>query len=263
MDSGSQPARIIAKRSALDEAAPLIGIFGFLKPYKRIAESLRAFRRLLRVSPEAKLILVGEPHPDFPLQSLIQSLDLTPHVRVLGFRPIEEFVGYLAACDIILNLRYPTVGENSGTLMRALGLGKAVVVSDVGSFCELPESVCLRAPVDATEEDHLFEYLNMLVSRPDIRRAMGAEARRWVETECTWPKVARKYAEFLDSIANHSAGVERGVSEETSVFVPPAVEDQKPAEPLQVEAGLHSFLVAQRRGQELCRRSISRGWRRR
>ena len=148
------------------------------------------------------MILVGEPHPDFPLQSLIQSLGLTANVRALGFQPIPEFVGNLAACDIVLNLRYPTVGENSGTLMRALGLGKAVIVSEVGSFLELPDDICLKVPVDATEEEYIFEYLNMLASRPDIRRAMGAEARRWVETECSWPKVARKYVEFLDSVAH-------------------------------------------------------------
>jgi SAM-dependent methyltransferase len=189
-------------RLGLDETTPLIGVFGFLKPYKRIAESLRALRRLVRVEPKAKMILVGEPHPEFSLESLIQSLDLAPHVRVLGFRPIEEFVGYMAACDIVLNLRYPTVGENSGTLMRALGLGKAVIVSAVGSFSELPDSICLKAPVDASEEDHLFEYLNLLVSRPDVRRSLGSGAREWVETECAWPTVAKKYAEFLEQIAN-------------------------------------------------------------
>ena len=53
-------------RLGLDERAPLIGIFGFLKPYKRIAESLRAFRRLIRVVPEARMILVGEAHPELP-----------------------------------------------------------------------------------------------------------------------------------------------------------------------------------------------------
>jgi glycosyltransferase involved in cell wall biosynthesis/SAM-dependent methyltransferase len=192
-------------RLGLDETTPLIGIFGFLKPYKRIAESLRAFRRLVRVHPSAKMILVGDPHPELQLESLIRTLDLGLHVRVLGFRPIEEFVGYLAACDIVLNLRYPTVGENSGTLMRALGLGKAVVVSEVGSFSELPETICLKAPVDASEEDHLFEYLNLLVSRPELRRALGARAREWVETECTWPKVARRYADFLERIAGNGA----------------------------------------------------------
>jgi SAM-dependent methyltransferase len=190
-------------RLGLDETTPLIGIFGFLKPYKRIAESLRAFRRLLRVEPRAKMILVGEPHPEFPLQSLIQSLGLEAGVRVLGFRPIDEFVGYIAACDIVLNLRYPTVGENSGTLMRALGLGKAVIVSDVGSFNELPAGICLKAPVDASEEDHLFEYLNLLVSRPDVRRTLGDKAREWVETECAWPTVAQRYVEFLEAVADN------------------------------------------------------------
>ncbi len=159
----------------------------------------------MRVHPEAKLILVGEPHPELKLQSLIQSLDLALHVRVLGFRPIEEFVGYAAACDIILNLRFPTVGENSGTLMRALGLGKAVIVSEAGSFSELPASICLTAPVDASEEDHLFEYLNLLVTRPDIRQALGARAREWVRTECTWPQVAHRYADFLERIASNGA----------------------------------------------------------
>ncbi|HYL75868.1 MAG TPA: glycosyltransferase [Bryobacteraceae bacterium] len=189
----------------LDESTPLIGIFGFLKPYKRIAESLRAFRRLLRVEPRAKMILVGEPHPELPLQSMIHSLDLREAVRVLGFQPIEEFVGYVAACDIVLNLRFPTVGENSGTLMRALGLGKAVIVSEVGSFSELPDDICLKAPVDSSEEDHLFEYLNLLVSRSHLRQALGAKAREWVATECSWPHVAERYVQFLEAVANGHA----------------------------------------------------------
>lgn len=209
----------------LNEDGPLIGIFGFLKPYKRIAESLRALRRLLRVQPSVKMILVGEPHADFPLQSLIQSLDLSASVRVLGFRPIDEFVGYLAACDVVLNLRYPTVGENSGTLMRALGLGKAVLVSAVGSFNELPDSICLKVPVDASEEDVLFEYLNLLVSRPEIRRTLGAKARSWVQNECSWPKVARKYADFLDCVAT---------GREFASSLPPDVEPPPAPAPIKV-----------------------------
>jgi glycosyltransferase involved in cell wall biosynthesis/SAM-dependent methyltransferase len=222
-------------RLGIDETAPLIGIFGFLKPYKRIAESLRAFRRLVRVHPAAKMILVGEPHPELQLHSLIRSLDLGLHVRVLGFRPIEEFVGYVAACDIILNLRYPTVGENSGTLMRALGLGKAVIVSEAGSFSELPDSVCLKAPVDATEEDHLFEYLNMLVSREDVRRALGARAREWVETECTWPQVARRYADFLERVAHNGAVPTAAEILRVEPSSPTAVTATAPAAPVHIE----------------------------
>jgi glycosyltransferase involved in cell wall biosynthesis/SAM-dependent methyltransferase len=191
-------------RLGLDEMAPLLGVFGFLKPYKRIAEALRALKRLVRLEPRVKMILAGEPHPDLPLAALIRRLDLAASVRVLGFVPIEDFEGYMAACDIVLNLRYPTVGETSGSLLRALGLGKATLVSDVGAFRELPEDVCLKVPVDTTEEDVIFEYLNLLVSRPSVARGMGARAREWVERECNWPLVARRYVEFLSALLEGS-----------------------------------------------------------
>lgn len=214
-------------RLGINETTTLIGIFGFLKPYKRIAEAMRAFRRLLRVEPNVKMILVGEPHPDFPVQSLIESLGLSADVRVLGFTPIEDFVGYIAACDVVLNLRFPTVGENSGTLMRSLGLGKAVIVSDVGSFCELPDGTCLKAPVDGSEEDFLFEYLNLLASRADIRQDLGMRARRWVEQECNWTSVAERYVDFVRAVA----GGRQWLGDETQCSPLPAAVQPRPEAP--------------------------------
>jgi len=158
---------------------PLIGIFGFLKPYKRIVQSLWAFRRVVDRHPEARMILVGEAHPELPLASMVHALGLGAHARHIDFPSIQDFNGYLAACDIVLNLRYPTVGETSGTLLRALGMGKPVVVSDVGAFREFPEGVCLKAPVDAAEEEYLVEYMQLLVERP---------------------KVAQRYTDFLARI---------------------------------------------------------------
>src|SRR5579875_955783 len=189
------------ERLGLDERTPLIGVFGFLKPYKRIAESLRAFRRLVRLAPQARMILVGEAHPELPLASLISTLDLSAQARHIGFSPIDDFNGYLSACDIVLNLRYPTVGESSGTLLRALGLGKAVLVSDIGSFREYPDEICLKVPVGAGEEDLIFEYLNLLVSRPEVATEVGARAREYVSRECSWDRVAGRYAEFLEAVA--------------------------------------------------------------
>ncbi|MFN0100634.1 MAG: methyltransferase domain-containing protein [Bryobacteraceae bacterium] len=194
-------------RLGLDERTPLIGVFGFLKPYKRIAECLRAMRRLVRVRPDAKLILCGEAHPDFPVASMIRGMGLEENVRMMGYVPIEDFTGYISACDIVLNLRFPTVGESSGTLLRSLGLGRAVVVSDVGSFAEYPDSICLKAPVGAGEEDTLYEYLNLLVARPAVARAIGARARRWVAEECNWARVAGMYRDFACAVRDGSPWV--------------------------------------------------------
>ncbi len=204
-------------RLGLEPQTPLAGIFGFLKPYKRIGESLRAFKRLTRLEPRARLILVGEPHPDFPVAELIHSLGLDDAVRVVGYVPIDDFSGYLAACDIVLNLRHPTLGESSGTLLRALGLGRAVLVSDVGSFREFPDDICLKVPVGPDEEDLIFEYLNLLVSRPSLAVTMGDRARRWVDAECNWGRVAEKYLSFLEAARDGRPWPEGGP--------PPAIEE--------------------------------------
>lgn len=205
--------------------APLVGVFGHLKPYKRIAETLRAFRRLVKRNPFARLILVGEEHPDLPLDPLIGSLDLQGHVRHIGFAPIDDFVGYMAACDIIVNLRYPTVGESSGSMLRALGLGKPVLVSVVGSFAEFPDEVCLKVPVGGpAEEDLIYEYLHYLCEHPEEARVLGSAAREWVAETCNWNRVAGQYLDFCQQvIADERAQTDRspGIAPDAARFAEP------------------------------------------
>jgi len=75
------------------------------------------------------------------------------------------------------------------------------MVSEVGSFAEFPDDVCLKVPVGAGEEDLIFEYLNLMVSRPDVARQLGARAREYVARECNWDTVARQYTAFLEAVA--------------------------------------------------------------
>ena len=210
----------IRHRLGLDQTTPLIGAFGYLKPYKRIAESLRALRRLIRVAPQVKMILGGEPHPDLPILQLIRTLELDSHVRLLGYTSEEDFAAYIGACDIIVNLRFPTVGETSGSLLRAFSAGLPALVSDVGAFAELPDGVCLKVPVDAGEEDLIYEYLDLLVSRPEVGREIGARARSWVEADCGWRTVARKFVEFLDAVVSGTDVAELSTSVPVAVFSP-------------------------------------------
>ena len=58
----------------------------------------------------------------------------------------------------------------------------------------------------AGEEDLIFEYLNLLVSRPEVARALGARARDYVARECNWATVAAQYAGFLDAVVRGMPG---------------------------------------------------------
>ena len=75
-----------------------------------------------------------------------------------------------------------------------------MLVSEVGAFAELPDDICLKVPVGAGEEDLIFEYLNLLVSRPEVARSLGARAHAYVERECNWDSVAHRYASFLCAV---------------------------------------------------------------
>jgi SAM-dependent methyltransferase len=143
------------------------------------------------------MVIAGMPHPEVPIAARIEELGLQEKVQVLGFQELDDLDGYIAACDVVLNLRWPTFGETSGIAMRAFGLGKTVVVSDSGSDREWPDDVCVRIPCDRFEEEVLAETLRWLVSDPAITAEIGASAARFVRENCDWDIVAHSYAEFI------------------------------------------------------------------
>jgi len=171
--------------------------FGFITPAKRLDVALRAFARLRReVAPDALYLLVGEvsPHYDF---AKVLTPELSGGVVPVGRTELPEFLRYMAAADVAVNLRYPSAGETSGTLIRLLGMGKAVVVSNTGAFAEIPDGCCAKIDLDATEEELLFATLRALAADPALRRQMGENARRHVAAHHTLEGSAQAYADFV------------------------------------------------------------------
>jgi glycosyltransferase involved in cell wall biosynthesis len=107
----------------------------------------------------------------------------------------------MAAADIHVCLRAPTMGETSGSALRALSLGKPLVVSDLGWFSELPDSVALKVPVDEHETRTLAGALALLADDAAARRAMGEAARHLAETEHAVGHVADLYVQAVEQAA--------------------------------------------------------------
>jgi glycosyltransferase involved in cell wall biosynthesis len=181
---------------------PLIGCFGFLNMNKRIPELLRAFASLRRHRPEARLLLVGGAGERFDVQRRLERLGLTDGVERLDYVAEERMWSLMAACDVLVNLRYPTMGETSGSVIRALSLGHPLVVSDVGWFSELPDDAVLKVPVDEHEVATLAAALELAAEHG---ASLGARARAYVEREHALPKVADAYVAALEAAAGGDA----------------------------------------------------------
>ena len=123
----------------------------------------------------------------------------------------ERLWSLLAATDVSVSLRYPTMGETSGVVVRALSLGRPLVVSDVGWFSELPDEVALKVPVGGDEVEVLAEHARAASRATRARRAGHGRgrprARRAAST--TLGRVAEAYTAALEEAAGGEAGARR------------------------------------------------------
>jgi glycosyltransferase involved in cell wall biosynthesis len=181
---------------------PLIGCFGFLTMNKRIPQLLEAFAAFRRDRPGARLLLAGAAGERFDIDRRLERLGLTEGVERLDYVPEQRMWSLMAACDVLVNLRYPTMGETSGSAIRAMSLGKPLLVSDVGWFSELPDDAVLKVPVDEHEVRVIEAALGVAA---DHGASLGAAARAYVEREHALPKVADAYVAALEVAAGGDA----------------------------------------------------------
>jgi glycosyltransferase involved in cell wall biosynthesis len=181
---------------------PLIGCFGYLNMNKRIPQLLEAFASYRRERPGARLLLVGASGERFDVERRLERLGLTDGVERMDYVPEKRMWSLMAACDVLVNLRYPTMGETSGSVIRALALGQPLLVSDVGWFSELPDDVVLKVPLDDYEVATIAAALAVAV---DHGASLGAAARDYVEREHALPRVAERYVAALETAAGGSA----------------------------------------------------------
>jgi glycosyltransferase involved in cell wall biosynthesis len=178
------------------EGRPLLGCFGHLNESKRVPQLLAAFERLQRRVPDARLLLVGSLAPR------LGELRLPDGVVREEYVPEERLWALMAACDACVSLRAPTMGETSAVVVRALSVGKPLVVSDVGWFRELPDEVAIKVPVGDGEVDALEHALERAAASPE----MGAAALRLAESEHRLGHVADLYAAALTQAAADPPG---------------------------------------------------------
>ena len=177
----------------------LVGCFGHLNESKRIPQLYAAFARLRTRLPEARLLLVGGA------SRRLADLETPEGVTREGYVDEGRLWSLMDSCDVVVSLRAPTMGETSGTAVRALSAGVPLVVSDVGWFSELPDEVAVKVAPDEHEVETLTVELERLLTDDEARAAMGAAAHELARQEHAVERVADLYAAALEEAAGGEA----------------------------------------------------------
>jgi glycosyltransferase involved in cell wall biosynthesis len=100
---------------------------------------------------------------------------------VTGRLSLEDFTRHIAAADVVLALRFPSHGEMSAALVRALGLGRPALVSaGTPAGLEFPEGVVVPVTPGPVEAEELSALLRRLLEDPALRELIGRLAREHV-----------------------------------------------------------------------------------
>jgi glycosyltransferase involved in cell wall biosynthesis len=177
---------------------------------KQVTLALEAFARLRTEFPQARYVAVGdELKSDLDLQAWLQQRDMGDAVISTGYlADTRAFLSWISAADVLVNLRYPTVGETSATALRGLAAGKPVIVSDHGWYAELPDNACVK--ITPNNGEALYQAMRRLAGDASLRRAIGQRAAAYAEREHSLAAAAQRYLDFIgDTVARATCKLAR------------------------------------------------------
>lgn len=174
----------------------VIGCLGWMNSNKRPQVIIQSLARLRQQGFPVKLVFLGKKGTE-ECNTLIEREKLEDAVVITGYLEREEYLAGLELSNIILNLRYPTMGESSATLCETIKAGKPCIVTAINQYMEYPDDVCWKVPLGRTEVPSLTAMLQYLLEHEEVRNAMAENARTYADEVLNCENIARLYARLI------------------------------------------------------------------
>jgi glycosyltransferase involved in cell wall biosynthesis len=180
---------------------------GLATAAKGLDVALRALSGLRRRHPRLLFVVAGES-PSGGLDREAAAAGMEGALLCTGRLSLSDFARHLAAADVVLSLRFPTHGEISGALVRALGLGRpALVTAGTPAAFEFPAGVVVPVDPGPDEEAELRALLDRLLSDPTLRARIGRLAQDHVREHHRLADTVERLSLFLEEVAARKASL--------------------------------------------------------
>lgn len=205
----SVPAEAVDRLRAewqLPANAPVAGMVGRIGMWKGETQFVEAAEQVSRQVADARFIIVGGvfdegTHHLAALQKLISDKGLESRVLVVGLR--DDVPVIMNLLDVLVHL--PTRPEPFGLVaIEAMAASRPVVAVALGGLTEIVvhgETGFLTPPADVTAA---ARYIVELLEQPELRRRLGANGRRRVESEFSAAVYARRFEALYNRVRSHA-----------------------------------------------------------
>ncbi len=210
-------------RLGLSKEAFVVCSFGFINPHKLYHRLLASWLDSpLESDKDCFLFLVGTDADKAYRKQLKEAIGTRSlNVRLTGYVNESQYVDYLAAADVAVQLRTKSRGETSAAIFDCLSQNKPLIVNAHGSAAELPDDVVLKLPDYFTDAD-LSSALVSLRNDSKLRTDLGCRARQFIELAHSTNQIAAAYRECIEDSFSHSSAArqERVLQRIARTFAP-------------------------------------------
>lgn len=185
--------------AARDPDGPLRLVqFGHIGPNRRLEPILEALAQV-RGTVDFHFDIFGKVWDEAYIGERAASLGIADRVHFRGFAPEAELDEAIRAAHLVFNLRFPTMGEASGSQLRIWNAAAAAVVTDLGWYAAMPDDTVLKIPLER-EIPALKETLRRLNDDRSIGTSIGESGRKRLLSHHT----PERYADAILQIARGS-----------------------------------------------------------
>jgi glycosyltransferase involved in cell wall biosynthesis len=183
---------------------------GLATEEKRVDRLIRALAAL-GAERDPRLLVAGDAPGASAWRELARSLGVVDRLTFTGRLSLEDLALSLVAADAVSALRHGDRGEMSGVAIRAMGIGRAVLVSAGSTLSrEFPEGAVVPilpsiVPGDDLEQRHLTAALAALSRDQDLRASIEAAARLRIADRHDRRRAASALATFLEGVVRDRA----------------------------------------------------------
>lgn len=214
-------------------------IFGYISTNRRLDSVFEALAGL----PERDLFrlnIYGEIWDQNYLNSQIQKMGLHHLVTIHGFVDEIELDKALANSHLAINLRYPTMGEASGSQLRIWSHALPSLVTKIGWYASLPETAVIHISIE-NEVDEIQRSLRNFLAMPEAVLAMGSKGESILRTWHSSEMYSNQLMQFVEHLCRGACyGVTSKLVDNTSFHLQSWIgEEISKSELIRLAAGIH------------------------
>lgn len=155
-----------------------ISVFGFLGPNRRLPALLRGLANFAQ-RDRFRLDIYGTIEGEEKIHQLVARLGLNDLVTLHGFVPEDQLDEALRLTDLVVNMRYPSMGEASASQLHLWQYALPALVTRTAWYETLPENTVAFVRPEHEAED-IRTHLAAFLADPEKYRELGRNGQRHV-----------------------------------------------------------------------------------